>query len=55
MVLRLIAHGKTDIGLVRKENEDAFCIEKDLGLLAITDEMGGHASGDVASKMAVGS
>jgi serine/threonine protein phosphatase PrpC len=31
--LRLIAHGKTDKGLVRKENEDAFCIEKDLGLL----------------------
>jgi len=41
--LRLIVHGKTDKGLVRKENEDAFCIEKDLGLLAIADGMGGHA------------
>jgi len=39
--LRLIVHGKTDKGLVRKENEDAFCIEKDLGLLAIADGMGG--------------
>ena len=41
--MRLIVHGKTDKGLVRKENEDAFCIEKDLGLLAIADGMGGHA------------
>jgi PPM family protein phosphatase len=51
--LRVIAHGKTDRGLVRKENEDAFCIEEDLGLLAIADGMGGHASGEVASKMAI--
>lgn len=51
--MKLIAHGKTDKGLVRAENEDEFCIEKDLGFLAVADGMGGHASGEVASKMAI--
>jgi hypothetical protein len=40
--LKLVVHGRTDKGLVRKENEDAFCIEKDLGLLAIADGMISH-------------
>ncbi|MBV6341192.1 Stp1/IreP family PP2C-type Ser/Thr phosphatase [Candidatus Magnetobacterium casense] len=45
--------GKTDIGLRRSKNEDSFCVEGSSGLLIVADGVGGSASGDVASKMAV--
>ena len=37
----------------RTHNEDNFSILEDSGLYIVTDGMGGHASGEVASKMAV--
>jgi protein phosphatase len=42
-------------GLRREENEDAFCVREDLGLYMVADGMGGHAAGEIASRMAVDS
>ncbi len=44
--------GATDPGIVRKNNEDNFAVEPDLGLLVVADGMGGHNSGEVASDLA---
>ncbi|MYA27756.1 MAG: serine/threonine-protein phosphatase [Nitrospira sp. SB0672_bin_25] len=45
--------GATHTGLVRPTNQDAFLVANDLGLWIIADGMGGHAGGDVASKISV--
>jgi serine/threonine protein phosphatase PrpC len=42
--------GMTDVGLVRPSNEDNFLIDQTLGLVMISDGMGGHDAGEVASK-----
>lgn len=45
--------GLTDVGQVRRVNEDAILINHDLKLYAVADGMGGHGSGDVASQLAI--
>lgn len=42
---------KTDVGMKRTHNEDYFSLIEDEQLFIVADGMGGHASGEVASKM----
>lgn len=47
------SRGLTDVGRVRKSNEDAFLCDDELGIWAVADGMGGHDAGEIASDMAV--
>jgi serine/threonine protein phosphatase PrpC len=43
----------TDVGMVRQQNEDDFCAEENLFVVA--DGMGGHNAGEVATSPRINS
>ena len=58
MPLRLLAAGKTDVGLQREQNEDAFHAQvmgesATSGIFVVSDGMGGYHAGEIASQIAV--
>lgn len=51
--MKFRAYGLSDLGKVRKLNEDSFLVSDDLKLYLVADGMGGHAAGDVASRKSI--
>jgi len=50
---KILSFGQTDVGMRRDHNEDSYLVNDDVSLYVVADGMGGHAGGEMASKLAV--
>lgn len=49
----LVTHaGRTDVGVVRSNNEDAYLIDESINLFVVCDGVGGRSGGETASRIA---
>jgi protein phosphatase len=51
--MRIEVAGNTHVGMKRNHNEDNFLLMPEENLFCVADGMGGHSSGEIASKIAV--
>jgi serine/threonine protein phosphatase PrpC len=55
MWMQVQAYGLTHVGRQRQHNEDSFLVADEARLYLVADGMGGHAAGEIASRIAVDS
>ena len=53
--MQVKGYGLTHVGRQRQHNEDSFLVEDSAKLFLVADGMGGHAAGEIASRIAVDS
>jgi serine/threonine protein phosphatase PrpC len=41
---------RSDVGMIRENNEDSFIVDDEIGLFLVADGVGGHQAGEIASK-----
>ena len=51
--MRIDVSGLSHVGMKRNHNEDNYLVLADERLFCVADGMGGHSSGEIASKIAV--